>query len=83
MVQEAVRRFEPRILPRTLKVAATADRNSMTPTTISFEIRGDLWAQPTPEPLFVRTDVDLETGYCSLRDGAGATPGGGAGGGHG
>jgi type VI secretion system protein ImpF len=75
MVLEAVRRFEPRILPRTLKVVATADRNRMGPTTISFEIRGDLWAQPTPEPLFVRTDVDLETGYCSLRDGSGAAPG--------
>lgn len=69
MVLEAVKRFEPRILPRTLKVAATADRDKMGPTTISFEIRGDLWAQPTPEPLFVRTDVDLETGYCSLRAG--------------
>ncbi|MEX2219532.1 MAG: type VI secretion system baseplate subunit TssE [Phycisphaerales bacterium] len=72
LVQDAVRRFEPRILPRTLRVAASTERAHGGPTAISFEIRGDLWAQPTPEPLFLRTEVDLDTGHCSLREGGGA-----------
>jgi|GraSoiStandDraft_4_1057263.scaffolds.fasta_scaffold170413_3 type VI secretion system protein ImpF len=69
MVQEAVKRFEPRVLPRTLRVVATSAAESKGgPTAVCFEIRGDLWAQPTPEPLFVRTEVDLDTGHCSLQE---------------
>jgi type VI secretion system protein ImpF len=68
MLQEAIKRFEPRVLPRTLKVVAVAAPGS-SPCAVSFEIRGDLWAQPTPEPLFLRTDVDLDTGHCALRGG--------------
>jgi predicted component of type VI protein secretion system len=31
-------------------------------------ISGDLWALPTPDPLFVRTELDLDTGQCELKD---------------
>jgi type VI secretion system protein ImpF len=68
MLQDAVRRFEPRILPRTLKVISSTNRDSTGPNAICFEIRGDLWAQPTPEPLFLRTEVDLDTGHCALQE---------------
>jgi type VI secretion system protein ImpF len=65
---EAVRNFEPRILPGSLSVEAHAGYGQMDHNAISFEIRGDLWAQPTPDPLYVRTEVDLETGQCYVRD---------------
>jgi type VI secretion system protein ImpF len=29
---------------------------------LSFEIEGDLWAQPVAVPLLLRTDLDLESG---------------------
>ena len=64
---EAIRFFEPRILPGTLSIGVAAggrvDHNA-----ISFEIRGDLWAQPTPDPLYLRTEVDLDTGQCEVKD---------------
>jgi len=67
MVQ-AIQTFEPRIMPGTLSIEAVTSPNSMGANAVSFEIRGELWAQPVPDQLYVRTDVDLETGQCQLRD---------------
>jgi type VI secretion system protein ImpF len=68
MVQTAVQRFEPRILANSLTVHATADEDRMGTNAVAFEIRGMLWAQPLPEQLYVKTDVDLETGQCTVQD---------------
>ncbi len=68
MIRQAIERFEPRILPRTLKVRAAADSESMGPNAVRFEITGDLWAQPMPEHLYVKTEIDLETGQCAVED---------------
>lgn len=60
-VRQAVMDFEPRILPQSLKVGIAAS-DSMSQTAMTFTIEGDLWAKPLPEHLFIRTDIDLETG---------------------
>lgn len=67
-VAEAVLRFEPRIMAASLVVRAVADADSMGRTALVFEIGGDLWAQPIPEPLHLRTTVDLESGQCSVQE---------------
>ena len=60
-IGEAMRRLEPRINPRTLAVTAVAGalRSS---NGLAIEIRGDLWAYPVPEQLYIRTEIDLDTG---------------------
>jgi type VI secretion system protein ImpF len=58
---EAVQLFEPRILPDTLSVRATM-KNQM----IGFEIEGELWANPIPEKLFIKTEIDMESGQTIL-----------------
>ncbi len=35
---------------------------------IGVEIRGQLWAQPVPLELLVRTEIDLETGKVEIAD---------------
>ena len=60
---DALRLFEPRIIPQTLTVSATISRN-----VIGIEIHGELWANPVPEQLHVKTNIDLETGLCQLGD---------------
>jgi type VI secretion system protein ImpF len=55
----AIQFFEPRILPHSLSVKAVLDRHM-----IAFEIRGDIWANPIAEQLFIKTKIDLETGQC-------------------
>ena len=59
----AIQLFEPRIIRHTSSVTATLERHL-----ISFEIEGELWANPVPERLFIKTKLDLETGQCSLGD---------------
>ena len=66
---EALRRFEPRVIPNSVSIRMTVDPQEMSNRAIRFEILGDLWAQPVPESLFIRTELDLETGKCSLRRG--------------
>lgn len=60
---EAIQTFEPRITPRSLTIRADLDRNM-----VAFELEGELWANPLPEHLHLRTTVDIETGQCLLGD---------------
>ena len=63
---EALRRFEPRVSGKSLAVRVTADPGEMSGRAVRFEISGELWAQPIPEALFIKTEMDLETGECKL-----------------
>jgi len=68
MLASAIARYEPRILPRSLRVRVVADDRDGRPNTVVMEIEGSLWAQPLPEALYIRTKVDLETGDFSLEE---------------
>jgi len=68
-IKTAVQHFEPRIDPESISITAAADHTAMDHRALRFEIRGDLWAQPMPEELFIRTEIDLETGQCELHRG--------------
>lgn len=66
MVYASISNFEPRIVDQSLGVrAATRGETNQ----LAFEITGELCPLPMPEALFVRTEVDLETGHCSVREG--------------
>jgi type VI secretion system protein ImpF len=68
-VRQAIVDFEPRILARTLEVRALVSEVQMEHhNQISFRISGQLWAQPVPLELLLRTDVDLETGRVQIRE---------------
>jgi type VI secretion system protein ImpF len=60
---EAIRTFEPRLTARHLTIHADMARNL-----VAFEIDGELWANPLPEHLHLKTTVDVETGQCLLGD---------------
>lgn len=65
-VKHAIACFEPRILPRSLSVRMVTRTGSGAVRTISFEIEGELWAQPAPDHLLVKTEVDLDSGRYSF-----------------
>lgn len=68
-IAETIRRFEPRILPDTLVVRALEPESVLeTHNTIEFEIRGQLWAQPVPLEILLRTELDLEAGNAEVRE---------------
>jgi type VI secretion system protein ImpF len=61
-LRQAVLDFEPRILANTLKIRVVVDQTLMDHNAMAFDIEGELWAQPMPLQLFLRTEVDLELG---------------------
>ena len=72
LVREAIRLFEPRVIPSTLTVRAVepADdaANEAAGTVIHLAIRGQVWAEPMPEALYLKTEIDLESGHCRLKE---------------
>jgi type VI secretion system protein ImpF len=70
-VRQAIWDFEPRILKDTVKVKATASADQMNHNAMTFEIEGDLWAQPLPLRLYLRTELDLESGNMIILDKSG------------
>ena len=68
-LKQAILDFEPRILPETLEVRALVELSELDHhNVIGIEIRGQLWAQPVPLDLLIRTEIDLETGKVHLAD---------------
>lgn len=68
-LRQAIIDFEPRILAATLQVEALISETQLDQhNVISVRIHGDLWAQPVPLQLLLRTEVDLETGEVQIRD---------------
>ncbi|MFG0326270.1 MAG: type VI secretion system baseplate subunit TssE [Phycisphaerales bacterium JB037] len=69
IVRDAIRAFEPRVLPASLRVTPPKEHGRYAPgNALVLEIVGEMWAQPIPDPLFVKTQVDLETGRCELKE---------------
>jgi type VI secretion system protein ImpF len=69
MMRDAVLRFEPRVLPDSVEVRAitTADTTGHH-NLLAFEIRGQLWSEPYPLDLLLRSQIDLESGVVSVSD---------------
>ncbi len=67
-MRQAILDFEPRILRNTIKVRAILSEGEMNRNAIAFEIEGELWAQPMPLRLYLRTELDLESGTFSVAD---------------
>jgi len=67
-VRDTVTTFEPRILPNSLTVSVERDVSGMGRNSMVFTIEGQLWAEPTPMLLYLKTEVDLETGDVAVTD---------------
>lgn len=68
-IRQAILDFEPRILPNTLEVRALIEPGDLDHhNVIGIQIHGQLWAQPVPIELLVRTEIDLETGKVQIAD---------------
>jgi type VI secretion system protein ImpF len=61
-IRSALLDFEPRLIASTVQVSVEIDDTRMDSRSLRFVIEADMWAQPMPLALYLRTDVDLETG---------------------
>ena len=64
-LREVILRFEPRIIPHTLKVSAEGNKGD-THNVLGFKIEGQLWSQPIPLEIYMRTEIDLESGMTQV-----------------
>ncbi len=68
-VRQAIWDFDPRLLKNSVKVRAAADQSRMNVNALVFEIEGDLWAQPVPLQIYLRSELDLESGAVKVSPG--------------
>lgn len=61
-LRQAILDFEPRILPHNLRIQIIRDDKEMSINSIILEIEGEVWGQPVPEHLYLKTVLDLELG---------------------
>jgi len=66
-IRQAIWDFEPRLVRSTVTVRALAEAGT-DHNKLSFEIEADMWAQPYPERLFLKTELDLERGAVTLME---------------
>jgi type VI secretion system protein ImpF len=60
--------FEPRLIKSSVKVRVTANPEQMGQNALCFSIEADLWSQPVPLRLYLRTEFDLEDGSARVSE---------------
>jgi type VI secretion system protein ImpF len=73
LVRKAIWEFEPRLTKNSVRVKLIQDRKEFGPNALCVLIEAELWAQPLPLRLFLRTDLNLETGEAMVSDVTGQT----------
>jgi len=71
LLKRIIQDFEPRILSNTLRINVSSQESAMSANALTFDIEGEMWAQPTPQRLFLRTEIDLESGAFAVRERSG------------
>lgn len=68
ILKQAIISFEPRIIKKTLNISVLVNKLMFDHNAVSFEIEGQLWAEPEPLHLHLRTEFELESGLVSVYD---------------
>lgn len=64
-IARAIQLFEPRIREGSAHVEMRSE-DVARETIVSFDIRADMWAEPVPLELYLRSNVDITTGEITL-----------------
>ena len=67
-IRKVILDFEPRLVAKTLRVKIFVDDKRMNRNAMFFDIEAELWSQPLPLRLFLRTAIDLESGSIDVID---------------
>jgi len=62
LLRRAILDYEPRLIRNSVRVKLSIETDVLDHNAMNFSIQAELWAQPVPLRLFLRTDLDLETG---------------------
>lgn len=64
-ISDAIQTFEPRIHPGSVDVQIRVGHDNRT-SIVTYDIHADMWAQPMPMELYLRSEVDVTTGELAL-----------------
>jgi type VI secretion system protein ImpF len=68
-IKQAIMRFEPRLIANTVKVKLIEESlRDDAHNTIALEIEAELWCQPLPLHMYMKTELDLEIGAARLTE---------------
>jgi len=70
-IREAILAFEPRLTASSLRVTVRANSARMDRRSLMFDIESEMWAQPIPLNLYLKTEMDLETGKLAVSESLG------------
>ncbi|MEJ0035909.1 MAG: type VI secretion system baseplate subunit TssE [Gammaproteobacteria bacterium] len=65
-IEAAIRRFEPRL--SALRVQPELDQEGNETHVLAFRIEAQLWGQPLPQQLVLRTSIDVDSGNVSVSE---------------
>lgn len=65
-ITAAIQTFEPRIHHGSIDVQLRVGQDA-SGTIVTYDIRADMWAQPLPMELYLRSEVDVTTGELNLQ----------------
>lgn len=66
-LSRAIHQFEPRLLDETVKVSSEM-YDAKSHNLMVAKIEAELWSQPLPQKLLLRTELDLENGEVKLKE---------------
>lgn len=64
-LRRSIELFEPRLRPGTLQIELQTVRRSGD-IVLAFDIRAEMWAEPIPLELYLRSEIDVTTGSVDL-----------------
>jgi type VI secretion system protein ImpF len=67
-LRQAILDYEPRLMPESLRVAVLDTAGVTGPNSLQFTIEAKLIAHPLPLSMWLRTEIDLETGDVSVAE---------------
>lgn len=65
-VHTAITAFEPRLDRSALRVSVVMESTEALRNALAFRIEAQLWAEPLPVSLYLKTELDLETGAVTV-----------------
>jgi type VI secretion system protein ImpF len=68
LLRRAIWNFEPRLLQKTVKVDVALDFAKKSPNAVCFIVQAELWSQPLPLRLCLRTELNLEDGEARVSE---------------
>jgi type VI secretion system protein ImpF len=65
-VHTAITTFEPRLAKASLRVSVVTESNDAQRNALALRIEAQLWADPAPVSLYMKTELDLENGAITV-----------------